>query len=122
MSICVEMNSDETLERLEELLELVREKARADTPSSDVGEYEEQVIEVVHRIGARLMARELRRHEIDEKEVLIDGMPHTRAVRGTGTYMTVFGSVRVSRGLYRSVRNGPTTSPLERKVGIVEGF
>lgn len=82
MSICVERNSDEAAERLDELLELIREKARADTSCSDVGEYEEQVIEVVHRIGAWLMARELGRHETDEKDVLVDGVPHARAVLG----------------------------------------
>jgi hypothetical protein len=55
------------------------------------------------------------RHEKDTPE-------SWEAVRGKARYLSTFGVVRLWRRLYRDRRNGPTVSPLERSVGIVEGF
>jgi hypothetical protein len=113
---------DEGGRGLEVLLEWVLARAAAHESCDDLEAYETEVIKVVHAIGAHLLELELARHEPEAREVLIDGERHVRVVEGVGTYMTVLGPVSVSRGRYRSVRNGPTLVPMEANAGVVEGF
>ncbi len=74
MSTDLQTETNDALGKLEALLEWVRTKARTDECCADIERCEEEVITVVHSIGADLMARELSRHDPVGREVVIDGV------------------------------------------------
>ena len=76
----------------------------------------------LNAVGRAAMEATLKARDPGGRDVEIDGRRYWEAARAEREYVTVFGPVRVERGLYRAVRNGPTVCPMERRAAIVEGF
>lgn len=83
---------------------------------------EEQVGQVLNAVGATVMTAMLEAEDPGGRDVEIDGERFWQALRASREYMSHFGPLRVVRGLYRSVRNGPTVCPMELRAGIVTQF
>lgn len=83
--------------------------------------FERAVQDVLNELGVLVLEQELR--ALDAEEVLVDGdgTTWTCAVRSQATYTSRFGDVRVERGLYRAVRNGPTRCFVEERFGMIHG-
>ena len=90
---------------------------------ADFAAFERDLRERMAEIERRLIAEELQRHDIDAPTVLIEGVPHRRALRSTETYMTAAGPVLVARTLYVNREEAVRAAcPLELRAGIVEGY
>ncbi len=86
-------------------------------------ELEECVTGILGNVGRAIVEGALERLETQCSQRERALRPESwEAVRSSQEYQSAFGRVRVSRGLYRTERNGPTECPLERLVGIVENF
>lgn len=79
-------------------------------------------------LAAKFAAVECRAHEavltaldVDAPRVLINGVPHTRAVRSQKTFMSMAGPVRAPRTLYRPLgsRNAKTVDPVALRIGAI---
>jgi protocatechuate 3,4-dioxygenase beta subunit len=70
------------------------------------------------------LALELAKADVDVDCVLIDGVEHRRVLRGTETYMTTMGPVKVERTLYkdRTDEHAKAVAVLEKRLGIIGGF
>ena len=84
-------------------------------------EVETSLRELLATVGR--MAVEQIASQVDRgSELWMDGRRWWRAVVSRARRMTVFGEVHVQRGLYRSVRNGPTWSPVDEWMRPVLSF
>lgn len=84
-------------------------------------EIEVQVVEYTAELGRRVMKRIL--EDLDEEDLVIDqGVTWVRVTTSSRQYMTRFGTLDVTRGLYRSERNGPVRCFVEERMGILDGF
>lgn len=83
---------------------------------------EEELGRALNAVGQAVMKAMLEAEDPDGRDVEIDGKQYWQAVRAEREYVSQFGPVRVERGVYRSVRNGPTVCPMELRAGIVEQF
>lgn len=120
MSILAELPSDVTasLRTLERAISEALDSAR----TSDPCELEKRLGDCLAEVGRAVMASALASLDPGGADVLIDGQQYWQALSASRKYMTAFGPVSVTRGLYRAERNAPTLCPLELRAGIVEGF
>lgn len=101
---------------------LVLERVELQRGSPDFGPaFERALGSLLNELGVRVLEQELR--ELDPEDVVVDddGTRWTCAVRCPATYISRFGELRVERGLYRAVRNGPTRCFVEERLGILYG-
>ena len=68
-----------------------------------------------------MVKRQLEKLDPNEAEFEESGQVWTRVLTSNCTYITRFGELKVSRGLYRSVRNGPTRCPVDERFGMFDG-
>jgi hypothetical protein len=95
-------------------------KQAAGTPSWGA-ELEVQVVEYTAELGRQVMKRVLEcLDEVDE--VVEEGVRWSRVTTSSRKYMTRFGTLEVTRGLYRSERNGPVRCFVEERMGILDSF
>ena len=90
--------------------------------SLDALRVEEEIREGLDMLGRELMSELFARADVDDQEVKINGVLHGRVDRHRAKIHTSFGVVEVDRSVYRHSRHGPTVAPLDKIVGIVEGF
>ncbi len=83
---------------------------------------EQELAASLASVGRAVVRETLAAKDPGGGDVVIDGKRYWQAVRAQREYMSSFGHVVVERGVYRSVRNGPTLCPMELRAGIVEGF
>lgn len=83
---------------------------------------EEAVGQALSSVGRAAMRAVLESKDPGGRDLRINGTRHWEAARAEREYMSLFGPVRVMRGIYRSVRNGPTVCPMEVRAGILENF
>lgn len=78
-------------------------------------------LQAAHR---EIMSEVLAACDVDgADEVVYEGRTCRRVLTSSRTYMTMAGPVEVSRALYRDRRvEGPSFSPLEKRLGIIDGF
>lgn len=90
----------------------------------DFSSFERELHQRMMALERELLAKELQAMEIDEPELLIDGVVHRRVLRAVQGYMTKAGEVSVERTLYRprSDPSAPVVAALDRDVGMVDGF
>lgn len=71
-----------------------------------------------------VMAELLKASDVDADAIEIQGKVHRRVLRASQTYMTTAGEVVVERWLYKDRSDGQarSVSPMELKLGVVEGF
>lgn len=72
-----------------------------------------------------LLAAELRRYDVEDKEVDVDGERYRRVMMSGKNYLTTAGEVRVQRHLYRRVGSSSDERcicPLDYRVGIIGGY
>lgn len=84
-------------------------------------EQERRVQQVVHALGCELMREVLMRADVTEPEVLVNGQRWGNRRDSEAPYVTKFGDIRVSRGIYSPAGGGPVVVPMELRLGIVEG-
>jgi hypothetical protein len=111
---------ESAMTRLEEFM-----KARRSKPGgSDFGTFERELRERVMEVERELVAEELERADEDAPAVEIEGRTYRRVLASEGTYQTAAGPVKVMRHLYKDrsrAGTGRAVSPLELRVGMVEG-
>lgn len=114
------MSRNPSLSEAVRSLAVSRVTVQPGTPSYGVA-FERAVADVLNELGARALEAELRAGDRGDQVVDGDGTTWTCAVRSTATYVSRFGEVRLERGLYRAVRNGPTRCFVEERYGILCG-
>lgn len=109
----------ELLPQFEELVDAVC-KARREESSMEA---EEHIAKAGDALSAKAIGQWLLSYDRDDDEVKIDGKIYYRLDCVEKTYSTMRGEVRIERHIYRQrgIHNGPTASPLELDVGMVQG-
>lgn len=107
---------------LDALIQRLQERVCVDGGEDDLDKAEGLLTQSLAEVGRAAMAERLSAYDPGGRDVLLDGERYWEAVRGTGHYMTSFGTVTVERGVYRAVRNGPTVIPLDLRAPIIDGF
>lgn len=92
--------------------------------NDDFSAFERELHRRMMGLEREILASKLRAMDVDEAEVLIDGVLHRRVLRREQTYMTIAGEVVVERTLYRprDDASSPALCALDKEVGIVDGF
>jgi hypothetical protein len=90
----------------------------------DFSTFERELHARMMGLERQILGEKLQSMDVDEGELLIDGVLHRRVLRSKQTYMTVAGEVGVERTLYRprSDTSGGVVAALDKDVGIVDGF
>lgn len=84
-------------------------------------EVESAIQERVNALGRELMAEAMNRADTDAPEVLIDGERWGNRRISNKTYLTIFGPLDHPRSIYQRAGRGRVASPMELRLGIVEG-
>lgn len=89
------------------------------------GEFEAELHRRMLELERDLVAEVMRAADVDAEAIEVDGKAHRRVLRSPQTYMTASGPVVIERWLYKD-RSGAdeahAISPMEQRLGIVEGF
>lgn len=95
----------------------------SNTPAEKLSllEQERRVQQVVHALGCELMREVFMRADVTEPEVMVNGQRWGNRRDSEAPYVTKFGDIRVSRGIYSPAGGGPVVVPMELRLGIVEG-
>lgn len=90
----------------------------------DFSMFERELHARIMGLEREILGERLRAMDVDEDEILIDGVPHRKVLRREQTYMTTAGEVIVERSLYRprDDPSAPAMPGLDKEVGIVDGF
>ncbi len=91
-------------------------------PVEDFRVFEERLHALFAEAECEVLGQELARLDIDAPAVIVDGIVHTRVVRGEAPYLCRAGEVRVERSLYRAAGEDFSICPMELRAGIVEGY
>ena len=83
----------------------------------------QDVGERLREVGREALKEELRKADVDADSILLDGVAHRRVLRGTETYMTTWGPVKVERTLYkdRTDPDAKAVAALEARLGVIGG-
>jgi len=83
-------------------------------------ELHQRLMEAEREVVGAVMAAS----DVDADAIEIEGVVHRRVLKGTETYMTATGEVRVERWLYKDRRNpeAHAIAAMDRRLGIVEGM
>ncbi len=86
--------------------------------------FEYELHERLMALERELLAAELARYDVEDKEVEVDGERYRRVMSSGKNYLTTAGEVRVERHLYRQVgdRDKRCICPLDYRVGIIGGY
>ena len=87
-------------------------------------EFETKLHEKMQALERDFVAEMMRAADVDADVIEIDGKGYRRVLRSAQTYMTSAGEVTVERWLYRDRDDdrARTVSPMELRLGIVDGF
>jgi hypothetical protein len=90
----------------------------------DFADFERKVHERMMSAEREVIAEEMAAADTDADAIVIEGRTFRRVLRSAQTYMTAAGPVEVTRNLYkdRTREDEDAVSPLEKRLGIVEGF
>lgn len=86
-------------------------------------DFERQVLEAVHKLGAEVLEADLSRLDVRAPGILVDGEPYRPKMIAKGRYTTLLGTVEVERQVYES-RGGHGEKrcvPLEMRLGMIDG-
>ena len=109
---------------LERLVESLTKQEKEPFSADEFNRFERELGERVREVAREALSRELAKADVDVDCVLIDGVEHRRVLRGTETYMTTMGPVKVERTLYkdRTDPDADAVAVLEQRLGIIGGF
>jgi hypothetical protein len=109
--------------RAEHGLQNLRKKLRSmKLRGMDLIAIEEEIRGSLDGLGRELMAETFAHADIDDAEVDINGVRHSRVDRHGAAIHTMFGVVEIDRSTYRVDRKSPTVSAFDKALGIVESF
>lgn len=114
--------NDTTMGELQAVVELRAKLRNPMGRASDLVKVEEEVREALDRVGREMMKEALAAADVDDPEVMINGELHGRIDRRPVTIHTTFGPVEVEQTVYGRGREFPKVVPMERLLGLVEGF
>jgi len=109
---------------LEELVQALAQQNDKPFSADEFNRFERELAERLRKVGREALARELKKADVDADCILIEGVEHRRVLRGTETYMTTMGPVKVERTLYkdRTDPGGRAIAALEGRLGVIGGF
>jgi hypothetical protein len=103
-------------------LKHLREQIRAmKAEEVNLLEIEWTIQERVNAMGRELMAEAMKRADTDAPEVEIAGEHWGNCRISNKTYQTIFGPIELPRSIYQRSGRGRVASPMELRLGIVEG-
>lgn len=109
---------------LQDLLETVQRQVRRGRvgASADFAQFERQLAEKMNVLERKALGVALGALDVDSPKVLIDGVLHSRVLRGETSFMGLAGPVAVTRSIYRpsGERNAPTVDPIAMRVGAIK--
>lgn len=107
---------------VERLVRAIAARKAATAPVDDFRAFEEELHAVFAAAEREVLGHELARLDINVPVVIVEDIVHTQVLRGTATYVTRAGEVKVERSLYRAAGEDFSICPMELRAGIVEGF
>lgn len=109
---------------LERLREALADQDRKPFSADEFNQFERELAERLREVGREALERELQKADVDADCILIEGVEHRRVLRGTETYMTTMGPVKVERTLYKDRRDpgARAAAALELRAGVIGGF
>ena len=105
-------------------MDLVRNNKNKPFVPDDFERFGRELTERLREVGREALKEELRKADVDADSILLDGVAHRRVLRGTETYMTTWGPVKVERTLYkdRTDPDAKAVAALEARLGVIGGF
>ena len=92
------------------------------TGSTDLTQVEEEIRAALDEVGRELMAAVLAAANVDDLEITVNGVLHSRLHARRETIHTTFGAVEVEQTVYSRGRGHPTVAPMEKTLGLVERY
>jgi hypothetical protein len=110
------------LEKLREFLETHGMNGK--TGPRAFADFERDLHARLMEVERDVIASEMKKLDVEDDAVVIEGKLHRRVLRAAQTYMTTAGEVVVERNLYkdRADEDGRCVSPMELQLGIVGDF
>jgi hypothetical protein len=119
MANTAEMGRSEGITRLERLHaklgKLVASKI-------DLTAVEEEIRGALDEVGCEMMKEVFSAASVDDLEIRVNGVLHSRTYSRTDTVHTTFGAVPVEQWVYGRGKGHPTVAPMEKLLGLVERF
>ncbi len=113
------LDDSESIERRMRLLS--EELSRLEPDEVDVDAIEARVLEVANAWGRAQMKVALKRADTGSAEIEISGERWGNRREHPHDYETIFGTVRLERGVYQQSGRGRVAVPLDLRLGMVEG-
>ncbi len=113
-------HNDTTTPGMQKVIELRSRLAKIEPARTDLMKLEEEVRAALDEVGRELMSRAFAAADIDEQEILVNGVLHGKIDRQRATLHTTFGLVEQEQSIYGRGRGFPSVVPMEKVLGLVE--
>jgi hypothetical protein len=114
--------NDNMTDGMEKLVQLHARLRKLDVDRADVSAVEDQIRCALDEVGRELMGTVFQAADIDDQEILVNGVLHGRIDRKTETIHTTFGPVAVEQTIYGRGRGFAPVVAMEKRLGLVEHF
>jgi hypothetical protein len=102
------------------VIELQSRLAKLTPSRTDLRKVEAEVRASLDEVGRELMSTVFATADIDDEEILVNGVVHGKIDRRAETLHTTFGPVEQEQSVYGRGRGFPTVVPMEKQLGLVE--
>ncbi|MFC1642617.1 hypothetical protein ACFL5O_08020 [Myxococcota bacterium] len=107
---------------MEKLAQLRTRLEKLDVDRANLGAVEDEIRSALDEVGRELMGTVFAAADIDDQEILVNGVLHGRLDRKPQTVHTTFGPVRVEQTIYGRGRGFAPVVAVEKRLGLVEHF
>ena len=106
---------------LQRLVQWSQELLGGNASIEDLSELESTARELTMAVEREFIAAWLQSKNFDAPVILIDGIPHTRAITSQTTAHTAAGDIQITRTLYRRAPGEPCQDPIALQAGLIDG-
>jgi hypothetical protein len=105
---------------MQKVVDLRSRLAKLTPARTELTKVEEEVRAALDEVGRELMSVAFSAADIDDQEILVNGVLHGKVDRRPATIHTTFGSLEQEQSVYGRGRGFPTVVPMEKQLGLVE--
>jgi hypothetical protein len=113
-------DNDTSTPGMQKVVDLRSRLAKLTPARTELTKVEEEVRAALDEVGRELMSVAFSAADIDDQEILVNGVLHGKVDRRPATIHTTFGSLEQEQSVYGRGRGFPTVVPMEKQLGLVE--